>query len=62
MTERLVYSPAEAAAMLGCSRQHVYNLMASGQLPSLKLGRARRIRHEDLVAMVDSLVEQGGVA
>jgi excisionase family DNA binding protein len=42
-TERLGYSPAEFAAAFGCTRQHVQNLIARGELPSIKLGRLRRI-------------------
>ncbi len=44
--ERLAYSPAEVAAALGCTRQHVQNLIARGELRSVKLGRRRLIaRH-----------------
>jgi len=42
-TERLAYSPAEFAAAVGCTRQHVQNLIARGEIPSVKLGRLRRI-------------------
>lgn len=47
-TFRLAYSPAEAAEILGVSRAHVHALIAQGILPSLKLGRSRRIRAEAL--------------
>ncbi len=56
---RLIYSPAEAAELLGCSRPFIYKLIADGQLPSLKLGRSRRIRHSDLTAMIDAAVQVG---
>jgi len=36
-------SVREAAAFLGCSRKHVYQLMNEGRLPWGRLGRARRI-------------------
>ena len=49
---RLAYSPSEAAELLGLSRARVYELMASGDLPSLRIGRSRRIRHEALVAFL----------
>lgn len=42
-TERLAYSPAEVAAKLGCTRTHIQNLIARGELPSVKLGRRRLI-------------------
>ena len=37
--KRLVLSVTEAAAALGISRAHAYELVARGQLPSLRLGR-----------------------
>lgn len=52
---RLVYNPQDAAAELGVSRQTIYALMAAGELPSVKIGRCRRIRHEALVAYLDRL-------
>jgi predicted DNA-binding transcriptional regulator AlpA len=42
---RLV-NPRQLAELWGCSRAHVYVLMGQG-LPSLTLGRARRIRLAD---------------
>jgi excisionase family DNA binding protein len=54
--ERLGYSPAEFAAAFGCTRQHVQNLIARGELPSIKLGRLRRIP----APVVDALLEAGG--
>jgi excisionase family DNA binding protein len=51
--ERLAYSPAEFAEAVGCTRQHVQNLIARGELHSVKLGRKRLIpRH-----VVDQLLE-----
>lgn len=41
--EKLCYTPTEAAALLGVGRTKVYELMASGQLASIRIGRARRI-------------------
>lgn len=52
---RIAYRPAEAAEVLGCSRQHIYNLMWAGELPSFKRGRARFIP-------ADALVPAGGAA
>ena len=36
---RLVMSVQDAAAALGISRAHAYELLARGELPSLRLGR-----------------------
>ena len=55
MSTPMAYAPAEAAQMLGVSRAMLYRLMDKGDLPSFRIGRARRIRHDDLVAMVDRL-------
>ena len=46
--ERVAFSPAEAAAKLGCSRAHVYNLINRGELRAVKLGRSTRISVEEL--------------
>jgi excisionase family DNA binding protein len=37
--ERLVYTVSEAAALLGISRAHGYDLVARGEIPHLRLGR-----------------------
>jgi excisionase family DNA binding protein len=40
---RLVYSVAEAGALLGISRAFAYELVARGQLPVIRLGRRRLV-------------------
>lgn len=55
--QRLAYSPDEAAAALGVTRQHIYALMARGQLRSVKLGRSRRIPADALEALVSADAE-----
>jgi excisionase family DNA binding protein len=44
----LAVSPAEAAVLLGLSRAMVHKLIAAGELPSVKIGAARRIRVDAL--------------
>lgn len=51
----LAYRPVDAAPMVGLSKTKLYELMASGALPSLKVGKRRLIRHVDLVALMDRL-------
>lgn len=46
--ERIAFSPAEAAAALGCSRQHVHNMLRRGDLRAVKLGRSTRISAAEL--------------
>lgn len=43
-TDRTCLNVTDAAAELGVSRAHVYVLMKSGELPSLLIGRRRKIR------------------
>ena len=53
---RVVLTIAEVASELGCGRNLVYRLLASGQLPSVLVGkRLRRIRRLDLDTYVDGL-------
>ena len=39
----LLVTVEEAARLLGCGRSFAYNLVLSGQLPTVKLGRLRRV-------------------
>ena len=55
LSERLVVSPQEAAVALGLSRARVYQLLNDGTLPSIYIGRARRIRVEHLTGLLDRL-------
>jgi excisionase family DNA binding protein len=62
---KLLLTPAEAAELLGVGRTTIYELMNSGDIPSVRIGRARRIPAADLVAFVDRLrgvVEEGKAA
>lgn len=47
-TERLLLTPAEAALCLGLGQTKVYELLASGELESIKIGTARRIPRDAL--------------
>jgi excisionase family DNA binding protein len=42
-TERLLLRVEEAAEVMGLSRAKVYELLTEGRIPSIKLGRSRRI-------------------
>jgi excisionase family DNA binding protein len=41
--ERLAYSVPETARRVGVTRQHIHNLIARGEIRSVKVGRSRRI-------------------
>ena len=50
--ERLAYSPDEAAAALGVTRQTIYALIGRKQLRRFKVGRLTRIPATDVQALV----------
>ena len=55
MTPPRLLSVPEACAFLRVSRTVMYALMQRGELPSLTIGRSRRIRLDALVAFVERL-------
>lgn len=48
----VAYRVDEAADIAGISRSKLYKEIASGSLPTARIGRLRRILHEDLVRML----------
>jgi excisionase family DNA binding protein len=52
-------SVSEAAEFLGVSRSMVYVLMEDGQLPYVKIGRARRIPRRALLAFAAERLRGG---
>jgi excisionase family DNA binding protein len=48
MQDQLLYPPAEAAKLLGLSRAKLYQMLDAGQVSSIKIGRARRIRRDEI--------------
>jgi excisionase family DNA binding protein len=46
---------AEAADVLGVGRTLAYDLIRRGELRSVKIGARRVVRHDALVAYLDSL-------
>jgi excisionase family DNA binding protein len=51
--ERLLFTVQETAIVLSVSRTRVYELMASGRLNSVKLGRARRVSMTSIRRLVE---------
>jgi excisionase family DNA binding protein len=43
---------AEVARILNCSKDHVYNLAASGKLPTMRTGRALRTSRAHLTKWI----------
>ena len=54
-TERMTLSVEEAAGVLGISRALAYELVARGELPSLRLGRRIVVPHRALERFVDGI-------
>ena len=62
MEDRLLYRVTEVAVFLNVSRSKVYELLASGDLPSVKIDRTRLVRGSDLHDYVESLRPVASVA
>lgn len=54
---QLLLTPEKAAEALAIGRTRVYELMASGSLPSIRLGRSRRVARRALVHFIEGLSE-----
>ena len=59
--ERLLLRPHEAAEVLGLGRSKVYELIASGAIPSITIGKSRRVPLDALRAWVRAQAEAGSV-
>jgi excisionase family DNA binding protein len=55
---KLLLTPEEAAAMLSIGRTTVYELIAGGQLVSVRIGASRRIPGVALETFVSQLVQE----
>jgi excisionase family DNA binding protein len=52
---RLLYRVTDVAETLSISRAKVYELIAAGSLPSVRLDGCRRVRHQDLLQFIARL-------
>lgn len=59
MADKLAYSTAEAAEVLGVSRPTVYTLMRRTGFPAFKVGSRTLISAEGLRAWVQAQAERG---
>ena len=57
-TKKLL-SAEELAQELGVGRTTAYALLWSGQIPSMKIGRLRKVRRQDVAAFIDANTEYG---
>ena len=53
----MLFTPVQAARVLGVSRSQIYVLMKSGQLGSVHIGRSRRIAQAHVTQFIDNLME-----
>lgn len=53
--DKVLLTPLEAAAALGVGRSKVYELLQSGQLQSVHIGRCRRLPAEAVHSFASSL-------
>jgi excisionase family DNA binding protein len=58
-TEYLM-SPEEVRQLLGLGRTYTYHLLATGAIPSVRIGRLRKVRRSDLDAFIDARLEKIG--
>ena len=53
--DKLLYTVPEVMAATGLSRSTVYDLIRSGALRSVKVGRCRRVATDDLRSFIEQL-------
>ena len=56
--EKLLLTVDEAARQLGIGRSHAYAFVMRGELPSVKLGKSRRIVASALAEFVNRLSDE----
>ncbi len=62
--ERLLLRPDEVAIALGVSRSKVYELLGSGELPSLRIGKSIRVSMKALrgwIAQREAIADDGAL-
>jgi excisionase family DNA binding protein len=58
VSDKLAYTIPEAVAASGLGRTTIYELIKSGEVPIVKVGRRSVIRRQDLEAMLDRKVSR----
>jgi excisionase family DNA binding protein len=61
-SEEALLTPEELADYLKCSRTYAYQILARGEIPSLKLGKLRRIRRQDADLYLEQKLTSGDAA
>lgn len=55
MNNRLLYKVKEVAEMLGIGRSKAYELVRTGEIPSVRVGASLRVRGQDVQDYVNNL-------
>jgi excisionase family DNA binding protein len=50
-------SPDEVRQLLGLGRTYTYRLLATGAIPSVRIGRLRKVRRSDLEQFIEAHLE-----
>jgi excisionase family DNA binding protein len=59
--EKQLLRPVEAANLLGLGRSKTYELMKSGEIPSIRIGKSVRVPAKALSEWIDSKVKNGRI-
>jgi excisionase family DNA binding protein len=59
-TSQLLFSVKEAAGLLGIGRTFMFELLATGEIDSLKIGRLRKIPRDAIDEYIERLRAQQG--
>jgi excisionase family DNA binding protein len=51
--EKLAYSVPEAAELLSISRSQIYEMISTGKIGSISIGRSRRVTHRQLMSFLE---------
>jgi excisionase family DNA binding protein len=54
--EKLLLRPSEVAELIGLGRSKVYEMLASGELPVVRLGKCIRVPADRLRERIDEIV------
>ena len=52
-------SPEELSEFLGLGRTYTYRLLTTGAIPSVRIGRLRKVRRTDVDKFIDDRLESG---
>lgn len=60
MEQPLLLKPSKVAELLGLGRSQVYRMLATGELPSVKLGSSVRVPVADFQRWLEARVRRAG--